>query len=865
VAKAKAYSSEVCRRLAAVAEETRLLRPRRIVRHEVGDLLALDLEGVAPAWRGRATFEILGYVGGGFAGQVYRARVVDIEGDAPARAALPAGGTCALKMFVPWSGFARMFRNAIYGLAFQAPFGLQVSRSAVRSAALWQKFLRRGAGVRLGREETIVDVHATFFDPALGAHGEVLEWVQGRVWRLEVNERLFSEESPGQGASETEYAAKKRFMRDIVGLFHEMGAPELARQYEWWTMKSQPNVLKHIGAGPPRGEAAGEDPSAGLVAVDFGAGLALLPFLPMSPADVKLILQGLAAGRLVQFDRGDLKRLEAFVSEHASAFTDLGGALAELEITDAAYRRSQADLTHHHVRLVTDGELRRSVREGWIASFRARGRTDDAAAERFRSRPMRAWLYVLVGFIPLVGPFLQRVWGNAAYRRHVGAMLTSFGYLGRALRGKQAESLVEWHRRGRVSAERAESLLGHPIAFWTQAFTLGWLPAGAHRFLTDRRYAWDVFKYVAVRPIVLFFSRARREAWLREMVEEGRRDGMLKDEEAESILARIQEPYIQTYLLSLVVHLFTIPITQIVSVLLGSYLAAKYGQDAVESGAIFGGTVLIFQFTPLSPGSIVRGLYATGLAIWMRDWKNYSWAVCISYWKYIGYLGFPIQMAHSYPILARFMAARWATHGVGLVPVFGERGALLEHGVFNTFFNAPISLRNRWRELAPQRRAVRGPLGWVGTCLGVGHLPGPSGSYMSAVGAGLLVAAFYLGAPAWAVVAAAAAVTVLAIPVAAWFESRLGRKDPHPFVLDELAGMLIAGLAAWLPTNRWAWASLALALVWFRLCDILKPSPARQLERLPSGWGIVMDDVAAGAMALGLTVLSQMLLTRFFG
>ena len=852
MAKAKAYSSEVCRRLAAVADESHLLRPRRIVRHEVGDLLALDLEGVAPAWRGRATFEILGYVGGGFAGQVYRARVVDVEGDAPAKAALPAGGVYALKMFVPWSGFARMFRNAIYGLAFQAPFGLQVSRSAVRSAALWQKFLRRGARVRLGREDTIVDVHATFFDPALGTHGEVLEWVQGRVWRLEVNDRLFSEKSPGQGASETEYAAKKRFMRDIVGLFHEMGAPELARQYEWWTMKSQPNVLKHIGAG--------EDPSAGLVAVDFGAGLALLPFLPMSPADVKLILRGLAAGRLVQFDRGDLERLEAFVSEHAPAFTDFGGAMAELRIADAAYRRSQADVTHHHVRLVTDGELRRSVREGWIASFRARGRTDAAAAERFRSRPMRAWLYVLVGFIPLVGPFLQRVWGNAAYRRHVGAMLTSFGYLGRALRAKEAERLIEWHRRGRASAGRAEALLGHPIAFWVQAFALGWLPAGAHRFLTDRRYAWDVFKYMAVRPIMLFFSRARREAWLREMVEEGRRDGMLKDEEAESILARIKEPYIQAYLLSLVVHLMTLPITQIVSVLLGSYLAAKYGHDAVESGAIFGGTLVAFQVTPISPGSLVRGLYATGLAIAMRDWKNYSWAVCISYWKYIGYLGFPIQMVHSYPILARFMAARWATHGVGLVPVFGEHGALLEHGVFNTFFNAPISLRHRWRELAPQRRALRGPLGWIGTCLGIGHLVGPSGSYASAIGAGLLAAAFYLGAPMWAVVAAAAAVTGLGIPVAAWFESRLGRKDPRPFVLDELAGMLVAGLAAWLPTNQWAWASLALALVWFRVCDVLKPPPARQLERLPGGWGIVMDDVAAGAMALGLTVLSQMLL-----
>jgi len=314
-----------------------------------------------------------------------------------------------------------------------------------------------------------------------------------------------------------------------------------------------------------------------------------------------------------------------------------------------------------------------------------------------------------------------------------------------------------------------------------------------------------------------------------------------------------------------VVHLLTIPITQIVSVVVGSYLAAHYGHDALESGAIFGGTVLLFQFTPISPGSIVCGLYATGLALWMRDWKNYSWAVCISYWKYIGYLGFPIQMVHSYPILARFMAARWATHGVGLVPVFGEHGALLEHGVFNTFFNVPISLRRRWQEMAPDRARLRGPAGWIGTCLGVGHLVGPSGSYVSAVGAGLLAAAFYLGAPAWAVGAAAAALTILAIPVATWFERRLARKDPRPFVLDELAGMLVAGLAAWLPMAGAGWLTLLLALAWFRVFDIVKPPPVRQLERLPGGWGVVLDDVAAGAMALGLTVVSQLLLARFFG
>ncbi|HUX00939.1 MAG TPA: phosphatidylglycerophosphatase A [Phycisphaerae bacterium] len=145
----------------------------------------------------------------------------------------------------------------------------------------------------------------------------------------------------------------------------------------------------------------------------------------------------------------------------------------------------------------------------------------------------------------------------------------------------------------------------------------------------------------------------------------------------------------------------------------------------------------------------------------------------------------------------------------------------------------------------------------VGSLFGIGYLAGLSGTYASAVTAGLLLAAFYLGAPLWAAAAAAAAAVAVGIPVAGWFERRLGRKDPRPFVLDELAGMLIAGLAAYLATGVPAWASVAAALVWFRVCDILKPPPVRQIERLPGGWGVVLDDVVAGAMALGLALATM--------
>ena len=146
----------------------------------------------------------------------------------------------------------------------------------------------------------------------------------------------------------------------------------------------------------------------------------------------------------------------------------------------------------------------------------------------------------------------------------------------------------------------------------------------------------------------------------------------------------------------------------------------------------------------------------------------------------------------------------------------------------------------------------------LGTFFGIGLIPGPAGTYASAVTAALVGLAFYLGAPWWSVVATAAAVTALGILIGRNAEQDFGAKDPRPFVLDEAAGMLIAGLAAWAPwTGLDGWATLAIAFVWFRIADVLKPPPARQLERLPHGWGIVLDDVAAGLMALGLTLASQ--------
>ncbi len=94
---------------------------------------------------------------------------------------------------------------------------------------------------------------------------------------------------------------------------------------------------------------------------------------------------------------------------------------------------------------------------------------------------------------------------------------------------------------------------------------------------------------------------------------------------------------------------------------------------------------------------------------------------------------------------------------------------------------------------------------------------------------------------AW--IALLAVVTAVAVVTAGAEARALGREDPGPVVIDEAAGFLFT--VAFLPHGLWM--TLA-AFVLFRILDILKPPPARQLEALHGGWGIVLDDVAAGIM-----------------
>jgi phosphatidylglycerophosphatase A len=146
----------------------------------------------------------------------------------------------------------------------------------------------------------------------------------------------------------------------------------------------------------------------------------------------------------------------------------------------------------------------------------------------------------------------------------------------------------------------------------------------------------------------------------------------------------------------------------------------------------------------------------------------------------------------------------------------------------------------------------------VATFFGIGRLrPGP-GTWASAATVLLWAAFGHAIEPSLRIpvlVFVAVLVVTAGIPAATQVSRASATKDPQFVVVDEVAGQLIALIAV--PV---AWKTLLAGFILFRAFDIIKPPPVRQLERLPEGTGIVLDDVAAGIYAL---VVMQILLRIF--
>jgi phosphatidylglycerophosphatase A len=139
---------------------------------------------------------------------------------------------------------------------------------------------------------------------------------------------------------------------------------------------------------------------------------------------------------------------------------------------------------------------------------------------------------------------------------------------------------------------------------------------------------------------------------------------------------------------------------------------------------------------------------------------------------------------------------------------------------------------------------------WVATLFGIGRLHPGSGTWGSAATVLLWSAIAYGLTPALRTslaITLAVLVVLIGIPAATRVARGSGVKDPQFVVIDEVAGQLIALIGV-----PFGWKTFLAGFILFRGFDILKPPPVRQLEALPEGTGIVVDDVAAGLYAFAV-------------
>jgi phosphatidylglycerophosphatase A len=105
------------------------------------------------------------------------------------------------------------------------------------------------------------------------------------------------------------------------------------------------------------------------------------------------------------------------------------------------------------------------------------------------------------------------------------------------------------------------------------------------------------------------------------------------------------------------------------------------------------------------------------------------------------------------------------------------------------------------------------------------------------------------------------AVCVLTIVLARWAEAYFGEEDSGKFVTDEVAGFLLTVLLFRTPN---VWSSAAWAFVLTRVIDIIKVPPARRLELLPAGWGVLADDLLSSLYAAAILHLLRWQLPGWF-
>jgi len=671
-----------------------LVHPRRHC-YSQGEQVRADVFGLDGHPLGEERFRIGFSPGSGFGGQVYQAQPLEGVIDVPGMDG--AAAPVALKILVPQATRKRVFRDLLFRLSYQTSFAPRLRLEALRCGLIWQELVRTAASLEFGTESLVARPYGYFWDARLASYVEIHQWIEGRPVRYEVDDRLLLR---WLGSTveifDSEISRKQACMAALVKLCQNMGALGLARQYEWYTLVSQVNLLTRISRCDGQGEFTG---------VDWRPGLAVPFFLPLSPVHARMIWQGLFRGVYTHYDEVDFKRLEVYVRTHADAFEPLAALIRQLKEDDACYRAGLPDLWNAPDRLLRQADGRRQVRKAAINDWCRLGRVSKNEAAHLHTGRGRFYSYLLLDNIPLVGGAMMRWMGNEDYRQHVHRFLSDETYRKQTLVNQRSSDLLDWQARGRISLEHKDQLANSMNTYLMDKIVWSWLPAGLHRYATDPCKRKQVMQGLTVQPLRLLVDSSFRQSWLDQVLTHQMHKGILSLEQVENLRAQVKEQRMQGFLRDLGLTIGLEFFAKLLYLILAVYGLRTRNFLPLGMAAL----------GPIAPSGIVRAIYVLaqliiGLpAILITRDNKLFWTRILGLttapWRFVGNLFAPLEMFAYYNEMSLVLGDYLVSKMVSMVPVLGGRGKVLEYWAFNLTYNLPLSLRKMVEEKLIGRNA----------------------------------------------------------------------------------------------------------------------------------------------------------------
>jgi hypothetical protein len=678
----------MCQELHSRVEQDSILVPAHRHCYFQGEMLNAHVFGLDGRCLGHECFRIGSYQGSGFGGQVYQALpLAGLIRDSFMNGAVEP---IVLKVLTPRATWKRAFRDLLFRLSYQTSFAPRLREEALRCGLIWQELIRKAAGLELGTDSFVSRPYGYFWDEWLASFVEIHQWIESRAVRYEVDDQLLqrwlglTKEIP-----DSEMSRKRACMAALVYLCRKIGAVGLARQYEWYTLVSQANLLTRSSLCDGQAEFAG---------VDWRPGLAVPFFLPLSPVHASIIWQGLFSGVYVHYDEVNFDRLKAYVQTHADSFEPLKTLIQQLMADDARYRAGLPDLWNSPDHLLHQLEGRRQVRMAAIEDWRRLRRISSGEAVRLQVDRWRFYLYFLLDSMPLIGGVMMHWLGDVSFRQHVRRFWCDASYRRDTLRRQRSCDLLEWKAQGRISQEHAEILAGSIISYLMDKIILSYLPGGLQRFVTDPGVRKNVVQGLIIQPVRLLVDVGFRRIWLDEILAQQMQKGIITKLQVERLHDQVSERRLQGFLrdlgLTIALELFA-KLLYLVLVMYGLRT-----RNFLPLG--------IAAFGPIAPSGILRAVYVLVElivdlpAILRQKEHKLFWTRLLGLvtapWRLVGNLFAPLEMFTYYNEMSLVLGDYLVSKMVRVVPVLGGRGMILEFWAFNLTFNLPLSIRKMLEE-----------------------------------------------------------------------------------------------------------------------------------------------------------------------